>query len=208
MKAIITGASSGIGQAIYNHLKNQGHEVCGISKRGPDIEIDLSSIGKISTLPTIPCDILILDHGILRFEEKKDWEEIYDTNFHSYWLLLSSLKRFFLISEGGTIIINASVSGVIGDIDVPYYAALKAGLINLTKSYAKKLMGGGIRVNCFSCGFFKTNLVPGDTPAELIGKIPMGREAQPEEILPVIDMLINCEYITGQNILVDGGLSL
>lgn len=210
MRVIVTGASSGIGQHIYNYLRNRGEGVIGISRRGPDIQMDFAKTDQLKSNPIHgEWDLLILNHGLLSFDEGKDWETIYKTNLHSYWFYLDQqAQKGHLIQHGGSIIINASVSGVVGDKDAPYYAAMKAALINMTKSYAKLLLPQDIRVNCFSCGFFKTNLVPGDTPKELIKNIPMKREAEPHEILPVIDMLINCKYITGQNIIVDGGLSL
>lgn len=212
MNALVTGASSGLGKAIYEHLQQTCDPVIGASRRGPDHEIDLSHI-EIAGIQTSdwntlrakgPFDVMVINHGILLFDELKEAEKISATNFWSYWLMLS----VGMVKANGCIILNASVSGVIGDKDLPYYAALKAAVINLTQSYAKILMPQRIRVNCFSCGFFQTNLVEGETPDELVAEIPMGREAKVDEILPVIDMLIDCTYITGQNIIVDGGLSL
>jgi len=151
-------------------------------------------------------DILVLNAGIMRFDEQEHWSHIYYTNFHCNWEILLHARE--LVTQGGCIILNASSCGVLGDAEVPYYAAQKAALINLTKSFAKILLPERIRVNCFSCGFFQTNLCGGPTPQELIDTIPMKREAHPSEILPIIDALVYCTYITGQNIIVDGGLSL
>ena len=116
-------------------------------------------------------------------------------------MLHSHLKK-----ANGQIINIASVSGMKADPDTPLYGALKAGLISLTKSFALRF-APGIRVNCISPGFFNTNLVPGDLPEELRLTIPLGKEAEPMEIIPVVKMLDESDYITGANIVIDGGLT-
>ena len=205
--AIVTGASSGIGRAIYNWLISQEVITWGVSRRGPSLKLDLmdeqdrrnlkGEVGQVNTL--------ILNHGIMSFREDIDFNTLFMTNLYSYWRLLN----MDLVGHGGNIILNASVAGVVGDKELTLYAALKAGVINLTKSYAKKLVDNNIRVNCFSCGFFATNLAgEGPTPPALIDEIPMHREAHPIEIIPVIDMLMQTDYMTGRNIIIDGGLSL
>ena len=108
--------------------------------------------------------------------------------------------------KGGNIINIASVSGMKGEEDFPMYAATKAGLINMTKSFAIGY-APNVRVNCISPGFFNTNLVEGDAPAELIKHIPMGYEAEPSAIIPAIEFILKADYLTGENIVLDGGLT-
>ena len=209
MKILVTGASSGIGAAIYNHLKELGHEVLGVSRNGPDGRVNMRQLddeGVQGIAKNGPFNVVILNHGIMSFQETEDEISIYRTNFKSYWQLLR--EGVGLVSPHGCFIMNSSVAGVIGDEEVPFYSALKAGIINLTKSYAKKLSPYGIRVNCFSPGFFDTNLVEGPAPQSMIDDIPFKREAAASEILPVVKMLIDSKYTTGQNIIIDGGLSL
>jgi 3-oxoacyl-[acyl-carrier protein] reductase len=100
----------------------------------------------------------------------------------------------------------SSISGLMADVDTPIYGASKAALISLSKTLAVKY-APEVRVNCISPGFFDTNLVPEKTPQELIDPVPLGFEAQPKMILPVVDAILNCPYMTGANIVVDGGLS-
>jgi NAD(P)-dependent dehydrogenase (short-subunit alcohol dehydrogenase family) len=105
----------------------------------------------------------------------------------------------------GHIINIASVSGIKGEAEFPVYAACKAALINLTKSYAK-LYAGEITVNAISPGFFSTNLFPNPTPIDMIRKgTLMGYEADVKNILPAVDMLLKSPYVTGTNVIVDGG---
>jgi NAD(P)-dependent dehydrogenase (short-subunit alcohol dehydrogenase family) len=120
---------------------------------------------------------------------------------------LCNLLLLLFKQDGGHIINIASVAGITGDPDAPIYSACKAGIINFTRSMAK-IAAPKVRVNCISPGFFNTNLVEGDTPQELIGKVPMEREAEPIEIIPVVHMLQTSTYMTGANIVIDGGLSL
>jgi NAD(P)-dependent dehydrogenase (short-subunit alcohol dehydrogenase family) len=220
MNILITGASSGIGKALFDHYKSKfispTHNIVGVSRRGPTYGLDLLQEKDTAKLRGIingggDWDAVIFNAGILSFQEQKDWKAIYRLNFHSIWNCLENI----ISRKPCSIIINASLSGVTGEAEIPYYAALKAGLINMTKSFASRFVhhGVGVRVNCFSCGFFDTPLVsteeegPSDLQ-ELLDKIPMRRMGQPCELIPVTDMLINCKYITGQNIIVDGGLSL
>lgn len=210
-RMLITGASSGIGKALYHYYKSKW-EVIGVSRRGPDISIDfkkvdlvfLNAFGKMAIF-----DVVVLNAGLMSFDEITDHEDIYRVNFRTIWSSLRMMETngFKILNPESSVIINASVSGVIGDPDVPFYAAQKAALINLVRSYAKIL--APVRVNCFSPGFFKSELVPGDPPEALLEPVILGkREADPSELFPVVDMLIDCPYITGQNIVVDGGLSL
>jgi NAD(P)-dependent dehydrogenase (short-subunit alcohol dehydrogenase family) len=93
------------------------------------------------------------------------------------------------------------------DPDLPIYAASKAALISLTKSLAKSY-APDVRVNCISPGFFKTNLVDEPTPTELIHTIPMKYEEDAKKITPVVDLIWKSQYMTGANIVIDGGVSL
>ena len=214
MNIVITGASSGIGKGIYEWFSSDiSNKVVGISRGGPDVRIDL--VGGMNRERAVKLifdridsiDILINNAGVMLLDEKQDFQAslgMIDLNLIAVWHLTSLLE-----SRVTSKIINiASVSGIKGEEDVPLYAATKAGVIALTKSFAMKYVNEGITVNCISPGFFKTNLVPGDTPRELIDGIPMKREADVSEIIPVVEMIINSHYMTGVNIVVDGGLLL
>lgn len=208
-RAYVTGASRGIGACVLGHLKCRGYRAYGISRTGPDFRCDLATERVVfNTAHTAVYDLLVLNAGIMPLDEtnENDRRSMRLLNFETNYAFLTEAPK--IVIEGGSIICIASVAGVIGDVDVPYYAAYKAALINLVRSMALKLIPAGIRVNAISPGFVKTGLVPGDTPQHLLDRVPMKREALPQELLPVVDALIDCPYITGQNIIVDGGLSL
>lgn len=214
-KILITGASSGIGRCLYDYY-GATSQVFGVSRRGPDLFVDLSGNDAIERIRNFfvsyEVDVVILNAGIMPFDDLLA-DDVYKLNLKFNWNFLNCIDsgEFNMPGDGGCVILNASVSGVVGDVDVVFYAAMKAALINLGMSYAKKLACRNIRVNCISPGFINnTDLVPGSPPPEeLLDRVPLGkRSANPEELIPIIDALIDCKYITGQNIVVDGGMSL
>jgi len=222
--ALVTGASSGLGKAIYTWLQGEGWNAIGVSRRGPDRRVDLSSYEeRENLLDSIEedIDILVNNAGILVLDESffyttllldqkpllyLECMKMAQVNLVSVWHLIVGLHSRGRFSEGSLIINIASVSGIKGEEDLPLYGALKAGVIGLTKGFAKSLIKDGIRVNCISPGFFDTNLV-GETPEWLIDTIPMKRVADPKELIPVVRMLMDSPYMTGSNIVIDGGAS-
>jgi NAD(P)-dependent dehydrogenase (short-subunit alcohol dehydrogenase family) len=214
--AIVTGASSGIGQSIHSHLKESYlkeiqlfDRVIGVSRHGPDVFVDLSSSFEISSLDQIK-DVALLVNcaGVLYLgeDDASNAAHIFNVNFWAAYDLIQLFENDLRKNKGSVINI-ASVSGVMADPDTPIYGASKAALISLTRSLAVKF-APDIRVNSISPGFFETGLVPEPTPKELIDPVPLGFEAKPYMILPVIDMLLDSPYCTGSNIVVDGGLSI
>jgi 3-oxoacyl-[acyl-carrier protein] reductase len=221
MNALVTGASSGLGKEIYEWLKfdyyraDEAWNILGTSRRGPDIEVDLGTqTGRNFLVKHLVdygknIDILVNNAGILKLVETPiDYQDLFEVNLITVWELIENLFGLLRLNRGARIINIASVAGIKGEEDFPLYAATKAGVISLTKSYAKKLAPMDIRVNCISPGLFDTNLVEGEPPKELIESIPFKREASCHEIIPVVKMLLECEYMTGSNIVVDGGYLL
>lgn len=209
--AIITGSTSGIGRAFYHHFKdNPNWNVIGIAEKLSDYDVDLSKLKEhLYFDDDMQIDLLINCAGIFLMPEPilhKNVRKVMNVNFWgTYWMIRSILP--FMLMEGGNIINIASVSGMGCEEDEPIYAASKAAVISLTKSYALNL-APNIRVNCISPGFYNTNLVKGDLPDHLLRTIPMEFEDEPEHLCSVVDMILKTPYLTGANIVVDGGLSL
>jgi NAD(P)-dependent dehydrogenase (short-subunit alcohol dehydrogenase family) len=208
MKIIVTGASRGIGNAIYNHLINDGHDVIGTSRCKVEYpELDLLDVYGIEDFwkDNDNIDVLINNAGIC---QRKDFLELseYDINM----MFDTNLKGTFLMCQeavrrGVENIINiASIGGIWGGTEQIHYAVTKAGIINLTKSIAKTYPN--IRCNCISPGIIDTDMI--DVSKVDLSRIPMGRIGNPDEICSTIDYLINpkTSYLTGQNININGGM--
>lgn len=218
---VITGATSGIGKSLYTYFKATGATTVGVGLHGPDRKVDFRSHskkppGKAASETTIllrdlqPIDLFINNAGMFQLDELKEpYSYIYtlDVNLITPYIFMMMMPA--LMPRGSCIINVGSISGIRGEPDAPMYGATKAGIINLTKSFARILAPKGIRVNCISPGFFDTNLVGAQgegLPPDLLETIPIGREGNPDELINVVKFIWECDYMTGSNVVVDGGL--
>ena len=151
--------------------------------------------------------------GFFAQSNKERWEEIIGLNLLGTFNCTRAVINHMIERRSGKIVSISSTSGVIGMQKAAEYSAAKAGIIGFTKALAKEVGPYGINVNCISPGVVGTPRVL-EMAKELIPEwtkgIKLGRLAKPEEIASVVFFLVSDEssYITGQNIVVDGGLSL
>jgi len=161
-------------------------------------------------------DVLVNNAGItkdgliLRMDDE-DFDSVINTNLKSAFVAIRSAARPMMRSKGGRIINISSVSGVAGNAGQSNYAASKAGLIGLSKSVAKELAGKNITCNVVAPGFITTDMTDGlnDTIKDRVKEvIPLKRFGQPHEIAGVVAFLAGPDstYVTGQVIVVDGGM--
>ena len=161
-------------------------------------------------------DILVNNAGITKDNllmrlKDEDWDDVLATNLKAAFLLTRSASKGMMKRRDGRIINITSVVGLTGNKGQANYAASKAGLIGLTKSVAKELASRNILCNAIAPGFIETDMTAELTEAvrtELTKQIALGRLGSPEDIAGVVRFLAGpaAAYITGQVLVVDGGM--
>jgi len=161
-------------------------------------------------------DILVNNAGVTRDNllirlKDEEWSAVMDTNLRGAFNLIRAASRGMMKKRAGRIINVTSVVGITGNKGQANYAASKAGLIGLTKSVAKELGGRGILVNALAPGYIETDMtadLPETAREALSSQIALERLGKPEDIAPVVRFLAGpgARYITGQTIVVDGGM--
>ena len=161
-------------------------------------------------------DILVNNAGMTRdnvimMMKPADFDAVIETNLRSCWLCCKTAARAMMRKRSGSIINITSVVGIVGNGGQTNYAASKAGIIGLTKSLAKEVAARAIRVNAVAPGFVDTDMtadLSDEIREQAIAAIPLGRMGAPEDIARAVAFLASDEaaYITGQTLVVDGGM--
>lgn len=161
-------------------------------------------------------DILVNNAGINRDAllvrlKEEDWDAVLNVNLKGAFLCSQAAAKYMMKERSGSIINISSVIGISGNAGQANYAASKAGMIGLTKSMAKELAPRGIRVNAVAPGFIETDMtaaLPESARSKVLPAIPLGRFGDAAEVAGVALFLASemSSYITGQVIVVDGGL--
>ena len=163
-------------------------------------------------------DILVNNAGVTRdgvFLRKKedDWDRVIDVNQKGAFNLTRAFSRALLKNRGARVINMASVVGLGGNAGQANYAASKGGLVALTRSLAKEFGGRGVTVNAIAPGFIETDMT-GDVPEAhreaMTANISLGRAGTPEDVARGVLYLASelGDYVTGQVLVIDGGMRL
>ncbi|MDO8381192.1 2-dehydro-3-deoxy-D-gluconate 5-dehydrogenase KduD [Phenylobacterium sp.] len=182
--AIVTGANTGLGQAIATALATAGADIAAVGRTPPvdtrfavealgrrfhDISADLSTMEPISRIVSETVDhfggidILVNNAGIIRRNDaalftEDDWDAVMDVNLKTTFFLTQAVgRRMMEQGRGGKIINIASMLSYQGGVRVPSYAASKSGLAGVTRALANEWAGKGINVNAIAPGYFSTN---------------------------------------------------
>ncbi|MDX9753141.1 MAG: 3-oxoacyl-[acyl-carrier-protein] reductase [bacterium] len=216
-KVVLLDVMEDVLQETVTELRGQGFDVHGMVANVTDSAAAQKVVDDcVEQFEKI--DILVNNAGITRDGlamrmKDEDWLAVLTVNLTGAFYMARAAMRPMMKARTGRIINVASVVGVMGNAGQVNYAASKAGLIGVTKSLAKELGSRGITVNAVAPGFIETPMtdkLKDEVKDAYMKGIPLGRFGKPEEVAALIGFLASDEagYITGQAILIDGGLRM
>jgi 3-oxoacyl-[acyl-carrier protein] reductase len=233
---LITGGNRGIGLAIAQVLYAAGARVAvvgrdaerastvaaGLGERAAGVACDVAVSDQVTAAISAaegalaPIDILVNNAGLTRDNillrlNDDDWDAVLDTNLKGAFHTTRAVMKGMMKRRGGRIINMTSIVGLTGNKGQANYAASKAGLIGFTKSVAKEYASRNVLVNCIAPGFIETDMtasLPAEARATLLEQIALGRLGRPEDVAGTVLFLASdlAAYITGQVLVVDGGM--
>jgi 3-oxoacyl-[acyl-carrier protein] reductase len=234
--AFITGSTRGIGHAIARTLHAAGAKVAVVGRdrtravavaaelgdRATGVACDVAQADQVETAIAAaetalgPIDILVNNAGLTRDNillrlTDADWNAVLDANLKGAFHTTRAVIKGMMKRRAGRIVNITSIVGLTGNKGQANYAASKAGLIGFTKSVAKEYASRGVLANCVAPGFIETDMtaaLPDEARATLLQDIALGRLGRPEDLAGAVLFLASdlAGYITGQVLVVDGGM--
>jgi 3-oxoacyl-[acyl-carrier protein] reductase len=234
--AFVTGSTRGIGRAIAEALYAAGARVAVVGReaaraqavaaelgdRAAGVGCDVADGVQVEMAVAAaeralgPVTILVNNAGLTRDNillrlSEADWDAVLDANLKGAFHTTRAIIKGMMKRRAGRIINISSIVGLTGNKGQANYAASKAGLIVFTKSVAKEYASRGVLVNCVAPGFIETDMtaaLPADARDALLGQIALGRLGKPADVAHAVLFLASdfAGYITGQVLVVDGGM--
>lgn len=212
---VVLNGRSAISQDLINSFDDYGVKVIAVSgdvsnyadaKRMVDEAV--AHLGSI--------DVLVNNAGITRDKlmlkmTEEDFETVLKINLTGAFNMTQSVLKPMTKVRQGAIINISSVVGLTGNIGQANYAASKAGLIGFTKSVAREVAARGVRVNAIAPGFIEsdmTDVIPEKMKEAMLAQIPMKRVGKADEVAQLASFLAQQEYLTGQVVAIDGGMTM
>jgi 3-oxoacyl-[acyl-carrier protein] reductase len=204
-------------QELVDSIKSAGGEALAVqadiaTAEGAEalVKATVDAFGKVDILVN---NAGITRDGLLMRMKEDDWDAVLDTNLKGVFLCTKAVTRTMLKARYGRIINIGSVSGLLGVAGQANYSAAKAGMIGLTRATARELGSRGITVNCVVPGAIEAGLLlelNEEQRASYLGQIPLERFGKPEDVAAAVLFLAGpgADYITGQTLPVDGGLTM
>jgi 3-oxoacyl-[acyl-carrier protein] reductase len=231
--ALVTGASRGIGAAIARELADAGAQVVVGFHAGREeaealageiggraVQADVSSLADAARLVEEAGDLHVLVNnagltrdGLLARMSDEDWQVVLETNLGSVFATCRAAVRPMMKRRAGAIVNVSSIVGLHGNPGQANYAASKAGIIGFTKALARELGSRGVRANVVAPGYVSTRLtdvLPDAAKQAMLANTPLGRLGEPKDVAGAVRFLCSDEasFITGEVLLVDGGLGM
>lgn len=204
-------------ESLVAEIKTMGGDAvavkCDVSDNEACEEMMKQLIAEYARIDILVNNAGITRDGLLMKMSEADFEAVLATNLKGTFHTIRHLSRQFLKQKSGKIINISSVSGILGNAGQANYSASKAGVIGLTKSVARELSSRGITCNAIAPGFIETDMtdaMPEAAKKGVTDQIPLGRIGKPEDVAELVAFLASekANYITGQVIAVDGGMSM
>lgn len=203
--------------AVAEEIRKEGGQAAGFACNVANVESVNAFFEAVEEQLGTPA-ILVNNAGITRDTlllrmKDEDWDRVLDVNLKGAFNMIRAATKPMMKARYGRIVNLSSVIGLGGGAGQANYAAAKAGLIGLTKSVAKELGSRNITCNAVAPGFIETDMtsdLPQDFKAYVEKQAPAGRLGKPEDVAPIVLWFCTAEsaYVTGQVLVVDGGLTL
>lgn len=229
---LVTGGNRGIGHAIAKRFAAAGHQVAITSRSGEaadsddllvvkadvtdtaSVDVAVSEIEeKLGTVEVLVSNAGITKDGLVLRMSDDDFIDVVDANLTGGFRVAKRVSKGMMKGRWGRMIFISSIVGLGGQAGQANYAASKAGLIGMSKSFAKEFASRGITANVVCPGPIETDMLAAlteDQRAAMLGVVPVGRLGQGDEIAAAVEFLASesAGYITGTVLPVDGGYSM